>query len=1073
MGLLKVREFNELFGIIEGINFDGIVNKKEVSRLKQWLDKNKNLIYDVKYTKIIKVLEDILEDDVVDEQEQKYLTKFVKEYYGDSIKEYGKIFELNGIIDGIICDDEINKEEVYSLNEWMNENDTFLENSAFGNELQTLLDNILEDKIVSAKEQEELLSMLKNHMNKSYFESKLTDLRKKVKAKENIGLDLIDILDSKEFVNEIHRRAEFVLQAGLNSHSFYCNKNQEILFISLSLIAMMYYDGSFYDGVKKIYQRTYEYYNPHKIEGFIRSMLNDHYIIGVRSHRERLITLILKNTIVPSHFLKHFFEFIYDIYKVNFNYSLPKDEELYSEFKFIYDGLKSKMLGESDFFQVDVTNKSYKLIKTTRQLILEENTVDSIINLSIIVIKLIDKKIWNEDKKILNDYLNQGFQAWQETLQPTKQKNRTSKRFYSRWKSVFELRNNNIYIVPPIHKIKENYDYRSIYILIQNGEKVIYENKSPNIRAIFGGYEINESPIKINNPLGQLRYKVISNSEVIYDSQDSLYRDFIIFNSEKNEINNNTNYTGNVILCSKIEHSEFKKYNNQENYILSTKNVHTGDVFLIDGKIFNFSEITKPGLLGKRQTNCVIKEESDQLIPVFRTVKALMFECDEKYSIFRIVINHKTCMIKDTHLNIKYRLGIKQCVYNLEINQPGIYSIKVYAIEHNHEKNILNKKFAIDNKLFFESKKINDSEYCLNIHSDIMGFIYKHIHNYEEFEALCQFILCNKKYTYYLPVNFSVYKLDNYSWNPFKEEIWIGDIHQGSRLYIADKSINRILVKAYNGSAISNTLDVIDLKKLNNVVFSQMDFLNNYKSHNKVALLLFSNEELKGIIDCYNRCTVDEKDVQINYDSENNILNIKASYHGRGKIYYEIKNQNNEIEYKSDYLISGQIDSSIAIKSLKEYKITFYEKLPGLSLKKNHSLLELRRHFFVTDNLIGHEFELISAKYEKFIKKRNRWLKNNCDLKNTYIKFLKKNSNLSFMGEIYTKTSDTDHYFTQINPVEIEICTDAIDNTIELLITNEGDGLYLDQKNHTILDSLYDRNAIDILLYIMSLKEVD
>lgn len=38
-----MQNINELIGIIKGIDFDGVINNKEVLRLQSWVDKNRNL----------------------------------------------------------------------------------------------------------------------------------------------------------------------------------------------------------------------------------------------------------------------------------------------------------------------------------------------------------------------------------------------------------------------------------------------------------------------------------------------------------------------------------------------------------------------------------------------------------------------------------------------------------------------------------------------------------------------------------------------------------------------------------------------------------------------------------------------------------------------------------------------------------------------------------------------------------------------------------------------------------------------------------------------------------------------
>ena len=46
-----------------------------------------------------------------------------------------------------------------------------------------------------------------------------------------------------------------------------------------------------------------------------------------------------------------------------------------------------------------------------------------------------------------------------------------------------------------------------------------------------------------------------------------------------------------------------------------------------------------------------------------------------------------------------------------------------------------------------------------------------------------------------------------------------------------------------------------------------------------------------------------------------------------------------------------------------------------------------------------------------------------------------------FIGEVYARTSNGAYMLNNINPVEIEICSDVINGIIELSITKDGDGL--------------------------------
>lgn len=66
-----MRNINELIGIINGISYDGIINKLEVARLSSWVKKNRNLSYEHKQAHLISLVEQVLEDGIITDEEDK------------------------------------------------------------------------------------------------------------------------------------------------------------------------------------------------------------------------------------------------------------------------------------------------------------------------------------------------------------------------------------------------------------------------------------------------------------------------------------------------------------------------------------------------------------------------------------------------------------------------------------------------------------------------------------------------------------------------------------------------------------------------------------------------------------------------------------------------------------------------------------------------------------------------------------------------------------------------------------------------------------------------------------------
>ncbi len=89
----------------------------------------------------------------------------------------------------------------------------------------------------------------------------------------------------------------------------------------------------------------------------------------------------------------------------------------------------------------------------------------------------------------------------------------------------------------------------------------------------------------------------------------------------------------------------------------------------------------------------------------------------------------------------------------------------------------------------------------------------------------------------------------------------------------------------------------------------------------------------------------------------------------------------------------------------------------------------------------------------------------------TYLKFVKIINNDNFIGEIYKKSFSGVYMLDNINPVEVEICSDVIDGIIELSVTKDGDGLLMDFEHHGIKNTMDDSAAIDIFSYSIAVHE--
>ena len=89
-----MQNLNELIGIIKGINFDGVINDKEVLRLQSWVDKNRNFAYDKQQMELVKMLDSVLEDHIIDDSEKKILITACEEFLKDAGDSSSRIMSL-------------------------------------------------------------------------------------------------------------------------------------------------------------------------------------------------------------------------------------------------------------------------------------------------------------------------------------------------------------------------------------------------------------------------------------------------------------------------------------------------------------------------------------------------------------------------------------------------------------------------------------------------------------------------------------------------------------------------------------------------------------------------------------------------------------------------------------------------------------------------------------------------------------------------------------------------------------------------------------------------------------------
>lgn len=179
------KSINQLRGMLGGIAADGNMSEMEVKELAHWCSLHANLRGRHPFSEILPLVEKAMADGKIDEEERQDVL-WVCSNFADDSHYYNVIISsiqfLNGLVHGILADNQLSDKEIEALNTWVTCND-YLKGTCPFDSLLTLISRILQDQKISESEREELTAFLggivefKDSLNldEKYFE----ELRKK------------------------------------------------------------------------------------------------------------------------------------------------------------------------------------------------------------------------------------------------------------------------------------------------------------------------------------------------------------------------------------------------------------------------------------------------------------------------------------------------------------------------------------------------------------------------------------------------------------------------------------------------------------------------------------------------------------------------------------------------------------------------------------------------------------------------------------------------------------------------------------------------------------------------------
>ena len=174
------RAVNTLTGLLRGVAIDSELNAPEIAEIKNWCNEYSDLVGKAPFSDLIPKLEEFLSDGVITPEEQEDLLWLCQNLtpgngFYDAITSDIQI--LQGMLHGILADDEISDLETRSLREWILENE-HLKGTYPYDELDSLLMSMLRDGIISDEERAMLKDFFEDFIQYSFSKRVRTESKR-------------------------------------------------------------------------------------------------------------------------------------------------------------------------------------------------------------------------------------------------------------------------------------------------------------------------------------------------------------------------------------------------------------------------------------------------------------------------------------------------------------------------------------------------------------------------------------------------------------------------------------------------------------------------------------------------------------------------------------------------------------------------------------------------------------------------------------------------------------------------------------------------------------------------------
>lgn len=474
--------------------------------------------------------------------------------------------------------------------------------------------------------------------------------------------------------------------------------------IALTYLASTKYDGNLWDYIRDIFAETYaNYENTQYVDGKIRSILSCFKSFVNYSNEESYVAVPLVFAGVTHYWLYSFFDFCFLIYK---NRMLAQgdvsDEDIKKQLYYTFSALKrtNRLDADNDVIKFGDSH-TYQLSKYTQSALASGENLDGLVEIGAYCIRLVIDSLLEKNPDP-NPFYKDAFSKWFNKFNSSKAEKEEldEKRKQGVWKSEFKY-DDGICLITKTRWIDDTYDPFSIKLLILNDDKVIQESDLNIESDDMGALIIKSKRVHLeHNPLGKLKYQIVSDDEILFDSESEMYRSIIFFEGENgDEIFPTRDYDGGALVISRQAPSFGTVLFSNADFVITEFVIDSSVDYLIDGVHFGFKTIRKPGLEGTLvDWICVQPKLSSGDIFVYSEINHALFEAPYAINEIKASLDGKIVDNKSIELVELSSLsnGIHQYRAILKNISRGYHVVKFIA--DNNEINKSKFEFILDDK---------------------------------------------------------------------------------------------------------------------------------------------------------------------------------------------------------------------------------------------------------------------------------------------------------------------------------------------------------------------------------------